>query len=222
MPAETRPLPIGLADVGALLHAWYPGQDGGTAIAEILFGKVNPSGKLPISIEKKWEDCATFNSYHDNDNDKHVFYKEGILLGYRYYDTKHVEPLFPFGFGLSYTTFEYSNLKVDKKEFTADQGITVSVDVKNTGQMEGKEVVELYVSDPQSSLPRPEKELKAFSKVNLAPGETKTVMMKLDKSAFSYFDPAKHAWVAEPGEFDILVGSSSKDIREKGKVVLKQ
>jgi beta-glucosidase len=206
---------------GALLHVWYPGQMGGQAIAEILFGKVNPSGKLPFSIEKRWEDSPVFNSYYDADKDKKVTYSEGIFLGYRHFDTHHVEPLFPFGFGLSYASFDYSNLQVDHKEFTADKDVTVSVDVKNTGAVAGKEVTELYVKDVQSALPRPEKELKAFSKVMLSPGETKTVIMKLNKNAFSYYDPSKHDWVAEPGSFELWVGSSSRDIRLKETIVLK-
>ncbi|MBI9057330.1 MAG: glycoside hydrolase family 3 C-terminal domain-containing protein [Labilibaculum sp.] len=209
-----------IENVGGLLHAWYPGEKGSEAISEIILGKVNPSGKLPFSIEKKWEDAATYNSYYDEDKDKRVTYSEGIFLGYRHFDTHNVEPLFPFGFGMSYTTFSYDKLKVDSKHFEEDDNVFVSVKITNTGDFRGKEVIQLYVSDIESSLPRPAKELKAFAKVDLAPGETKTVKMKLNKESFSFYDPQKHNWVAESGKFEIMVGSSSKDIRKRTFITL--
>ncbi len=209
-----------IGEVKGLLYAWYPGEMGGQAVAEILFGEVNPSGKLPISIEKRWEDAPAYKSYYDENHDGHVEYSEGIFAGYRHYDKENIDPLFPFGFGLSYTSFEYSNIKVDHETFKADDGVTVSFDVKNTGKVKGKEVAELYVSDPVSSLPRPVKELKAFTKVELLPGQTKTVSIKLDKAAFSYYNPSKPGWIAEPGEFDLLVGSSSRDIRLTQKIIM--
>jgi beta-glucosidase len=199
----------------ALIHAWYPGQEGNLAVAEILFGLTNPSGKLPVSLEKRWEDNATFNSYHDPDGDKKVFYSEGVFLGYRHFDAKGVEPLYPFGFGLSYTTFEFGNLKADRKKFKDGEAVTVSLEVKNTGKREGAEVVQIYVSDPVSSVPRPPKELKAFAKVSLKPGEKKTVTFTLPPDAFQFFHPDKKAWTAEPGEFVLMAGSSSRDIRSK-------
>lgn len=144
-----------------------------------------------------------------------VTYNEGILVGYRWHDTKKIKPLFGFDHGLSYTTFEYGKVTADKKDMSVNDRITFSVDVKNTGSREGSEIVQLYISDLKSSLPRPEKELKAFEKVNLQPGETKTVTFTVDKSALSFFDPAKHDWVAEPGDFEAIVAASSTDIRTK-------
>jgi len=209
-----------LNDVSGLLHTWYPGQEGGTALAEILFGDVNPSGKLPASFEKRWEDNATFHSYYDDDKDKRVEYKEGVFLGYRHFDKSGIEPLFPFGFGLSYTTFAYRNLTVTPDKISAGQKVTVTFEVTNTGKRTGAEVAQVYVSDVESSLPRPVKELKAFNKVWLKPGETKTLSFHLDQSALSFYDPKKNAWVAEPGEFEVLVGSSSRDIKLRKKFLL--
>jgi beta-glucosidase len=202
-----------LGNTKALVHAWYPGQEGNIAVAEILVGKTNPSGKLPVSFEKKWEDNATYKSYYDEDGDKHVKFTEGIFLGYRHFDKDNIEPNFPFGFGLSYTTFDYSNLIVNRSKFSASEPVEVKVTVKNTGNYSGAEVVELYVSDLKSSLPRPVKELKAFSKVWLNTGESKEVTLQLNDRSFQFYDPEKMKWVLEPGEFNILVGSSSRDIR---------
>ena len=142
-------------------------------------------------------------------------YSEGIFVGYRYYDKKKMEVAFPFGYGLSYTTFEYSNVKTDKDTLTEGETLRVSVDVTNTGDKFGKEIVQLYVSDLKSSLPRPKKELKGFKKVDLQPGESQIVEFEIDESKLSYFDDKKHAWVAEPGKFEILIGASSSDIRSK-------
>lgn len=204
----------------ALLHAWYPGQEGGTAIAEILFGKTNPSGKLPASFEKKWDDNPTYNSYYDPDGNKRVSYSEGLMVGYRYYDTKNVEPLFPFGFGLSYTNFDYSNLLVTPAETGNPNSVEVSFDVTNTGGMAGAEVAQLYIREPNSGVERPYKELKGFTKVFLNPGETKNLTIKLDSASFSYFKLEKMAFGYDPGYFDILVGASSKDIRLTGSVTI--
>ncbi len=200
----------------ALLQAWYPGQEGGTALAQILFGAYSPSGKLPASFERRWEDNPTFRSYYPQKGDKHVEYTEGIFVGYRRYDLSPVKPLFPFGFGLSYTHFEYSELKISPKPAGAKELVSVSFKVKNAGQREGAEVAELYVGDSHASVPRPAKELKGFAKVNLQPGETKLVALTLDRRAFSFFDVLKHDWHAEPHDFVILVGSSSADIRLRG------
>ena len=202
-----------LGNVGGLLHSWYPGQEGGTAIAEILFGDVNPSGKLPASFEKKWEDNATFNSYYATDNK--VAYSEGVLLGYRHFDAANIEPQFPFGFGLSYTTFSYKNLKISPSSGGTGGKITVTCDVSNTGSRPGSEVVQLYVHDMEASVPRPVKELKGFGRIWLKPGETKTVTLELGPDTFEFYNPVKMRWTAEPGVFDILVGSSSRDIRLK-------
>jgi beta-glucosidase len=205
------------AKAPAIIQNWYNGQESGNALAQVLFGKINPSGKLPFTWVKKYDDSPTMKDY-GKDPTKTEF-REGIFMGYRYYDKSKVSVQFPFGHGLSYTAFGYSNLKM-KKEFTAKDTLTVTLDIKNTGPVAGKEVVQLYVSEKVCSMPRPVKELKAFSKVELATGESKTVTMKLGKSAFSYYDPSIHDWKAEPGEFEILVGSSLQDIRLSDTVVL--
>jgi len=205
-------------NTAALLHTWYPGQEGGTALAAILFGDVSPSGKLPVSFEREWKDNATYNSYYDNGT-KHVKYSEGVFLGYRHFDKSSVKPLFPFGFGLSYTTFKYGNLNVTPS-FKKGEPVTVSFDVTNTGSREGAEVGEVYVSDTHASVPRPVKELKGFGKVDLKPGETKTISVKLNDRSFSYYDVAQKAWVAEPGDFGIWVGGSSAKIELTGKTTL--
>jgi beta-glucosidase len=209
-----------LSDVGALIHTWYPGQEGGTAVAEILFGDVNPSGKLPVSFEKRWEDNATYNSYYDEDGDKRVAYREGVFLGYRHFDTANIEPLFPFGFGLSYTTFEYKNLTITPAAQGGAKPFVVTFDVTNTGSRPGAEVAQVYVHEVKPSVPRPVKELKGFEKVWLRPGETKQVKVELGKPAFSFYDPPKKCWVANPGKYEILVGSSSRDIKLQGEVSL--
>ncbi|MBN1894047.1 glycoside hydrolase family 3 C-terminal domain-containing protein [bacterium] len=204
----------------ALVHAWYPGQEGNLAVAEILFGITNPCGKLPVSFEKKWEDNATFNSYYDADGDKRVAYSEGLFLGYRHFDTKNIEPLFPFGFGLSFTIFEYGKLKVKSGKFKSSDQVDVSLRIKNTGKREGAEIVQLYVADPVSSVPRPKKELKAYAKVTLKPGESREVKFTLEEEAFQFFSPDKHQWTVEPGDFILMTGSSSRDIRAEKKITL--
>ncbi len=200
-----------IGEIPSLVQAFYYGQEGGNAIADVLLGNVLPSGKLPATFLKKWEDSPAFGNY-PGDGEK-VEYKEGIFVGYRWFDTKNIEPLFPFGHGLSYTTFEYSNLKLIKGN--ADD-LTVNFDIKNTGKRDGAEAAQVYVKDLESSLPRPEKELKGFEKVFLKAGEKKTVSIKLNKDAFAFYDPKKSAWVAEKGDFKILVGSSSRLIRFSG------
>ncbi|RZK77809.1 MAG: hypothetical protein EOO92_12260, partial [Pedobacter sp.] len=190
-------------------------------VGEILFGKTNPSGKLPVSFEKKWEDNPAFNNYYDPTNSKRVEYKEGIFIGYRYYDTKKVEPMFPFGFGLSYTTFKYSNLKVLISKKGKSPQATVSFNIRNTGSRDGAEVAQLYVRDVVSPVPRPLKELKGFSKVFLKSGEMKTVTMKLDESAFAYYKTNLKKFGYDPGVFEILIGSSSANIHLKEAIVVK-
>ncbi|MFB6319842.1 glycoside hydrolase family 3 C-terminal domain-containing protein [Saccharicrinis sp. FJH54] len=199
--------------VKGLIHAFYPGQEGGIALAEILTGETNPSGKLPVSFEKKWEDNPTSATFFDGKKNKKVDYTEGIFVGYRYYDAKDVEPRFPFGFGLSYTTFNYSNLKVQKSQNGSDMAVTLTFDVTNTGPVDGAEVAQVYVADKDCRVERPVKELKGFSKVFLKKGETKTVTVKLDQSAFSYYKIDQHDFGYDPGAFEVLVGSSSRDIR---------
>jgi beta-glucosidase len=204
--------------VAAIVQAYYPGMENGNAVAAVLLGKVNPSGKLPVTFPVRLEDSPAFiNASYPGCRE--VNYGEGIFVGYRYYDKKDVTPLFPFGHGLSYTTFVYRDLKVAKK-VKAGKKVEVSLTVKNTGKVAGKEVVQLYVSDLKSSLPRPPKELKGFAKVSLEPEQSETVTFTLDERALSFYDPHMHAWVAEPGEFRVLTGSSSRDIRLKAKFVL--
>lgn len=204
--------------VPAVIQLWYNSQEQGNALADILFGDENPSGKLPITFPVRLQDNPAYINY-PGENGK-VQYGEGIFVGYRYYDRKEVVPLFPFGHGLSYTTFKYSNLHLIKRSITPDQTLTVKVDVTNTGKVLGKEIVQLYVRDIQSTFARPEKELKAFDKVELKPKQTKTVKFTLNREAFWYFDTIKNAWSTEAGDFEILIGASSRDIRLNGNVTL--
>ncbi|MCX7796656.1 MAG: glycoside hydrolase family 3 C-terminal domain-containing protein [bacterium] len=199
--------------VKGLLEAYLPGQGGGNAIAELLFGISNPCGKLAETFPQKLSHNPSYLNFPGED-DK-VEYREGIFVGYRYYDKKGIDPLFPFGYGLSYTTFEYTGISVDRKEINDNETVTVTVTVKNTGNLAGKEIVQLYVKDVQSSVIRPEKELKGFEKIELQPGEEKTITFTLDKRAFAYYNVDIKDWHVETGEFEILVGSSSKDIRLK-------
>jgi beta-glucosidase len=196
---------------GAVLEAWMMGQAGGGAIADVLFGKVNPSGKLAETFPLRLEDTPAFTNYPGENGE--VRYGEGLFIGYRHYDARAIPVLFPFGYGGSYTTFAYSSPHVSSSIFDAADGLTVSVDVTNTGKVAGKEVVQVYVRDPQSSLVRPPKELKGFAKVALQPGETRTVTIPLDARAFSFYHPAYRRWITEDGDFDILIGASSADIR---------
>lgn len=221
--------------VAALLYAFYPGQIGNIAVAEILSGKVNPSGKLPFTIERNFADSpgagyipAGQVMEHNWNNDLNiklpintVSYHEGVFVGYRWYESKNIEPLFWFGHGLSYTTFALSNLTAPKTGTAANPQIEFSVDVKNTGTMAGAEVVQVYVEDVEASVPRPKKELKAFRKIFLQPGEKQTVQFTLGKEAFAFYDAAKKEWVVEPGEFVLHVGTSAKEILQKQSVVLK-
>lgn len=195
----------------ALLEMWYGGQEGGHALASVLFGDANPSGKLPVSLPKKWEDSPAYGHYPGES--LKVDYAEGIYVGYRYYDTKQVEPQFPFGYGLSYTSFAYSGLTVMPGKVTGDVPIAVTMKVRNTGNRAGAEVVELYVSDGHSKIDRPVHELKGFRRVELKPGEIQTVRFLLNRSSLSYWSTEKNIWVAEPGKFEIQVGASSRDIR---------
>lgn len=199
-----------LNDVKGVLEAYLGGEAIGGAVVDILFGDVNPSAKLAETFPYHLEDNPSFlTGFGEGDE---VNYAEGIFVGYRYYDKKKIPVMFPFGYGLSYTTFGYSNLTVDKKEFTDKELLTVTVDVTNTGDVAGKEVVELYVADKESTVLRPIKELKGFDKVELAPGETKTVTFTLDARSFAYYEPKVKDFVVESGEFDIMIGQSVNDI----------
>ena len=198
-------------DAAAVLQAWYMGMEGGNALAGILFGDVNPSGKLPCSIPKKLEDSPAHALGAYPGTNGVVNYKEGLLVGYRWFDTKKIEPQFPFGYGLSYTTFKYSNLQMVKG---GDNGtiVTAQFDIENTGSRPGAEIAQLYVHENHPALMRPEKELKGFQRVFLQPGEKQTISIPLTETAFGYYDPAKKSWVAQKDKFKILVGGSSRDI----------
>ena len=197
--------------VAAIIEQWYNSQECGNALADILFGEVSPSGKLPATFPVRYQDNPAFINYPGENGE--VLYGEGLFVGYRYYDAKKLDPLFPFGHGLSYANFEYSSIKLGSPYFTETEGVDVSFDLCNTGRRSAKEVAQVYVRDVQALLVRPEKELKSFVKIELAPGEKKTVGIHLDREAFWYYNPAKDGWNVEPGEFEILVGSSSRDLR---------
>ena len=207
------------SEVDAIVQGWYGGTESGNALADVLTGKVNPSGRLPFSVPFKYEDgpIKTEAQYPgikaEGDEYWQTHYSEGVYVGYRWYSSKKIKVQFPFGHGLSYTTFAYSNAVADKAEMTADQTLKVSVDVTNTGSADGAEVVQLYINDVKSTIDRPVKELKNFEKVYLKAGETKTVTFEIDAQDLSYFDADKHEWVAEPGKFKALIGSSSEDVK---------
>jgi beta-glucosidase len=200
--------------VPAVLYAWYGGQEAGHAVGDLVFGIATPSGKLPLSYPVRIEDSTAHGHYPGEK--LHVEYAEGIYVGYRGFDKRKLEPLFPFGFGLSYTTFEYSGLRVSTPTVRKGKAAKVSLLVRNGGKRAGAEVVQLYLRDPESTLDRPKMELKGFRRVILRPGQTETVTFTLDESAMSFFDPGKQDWVAEPGAFEVLIGASARDIRLRG------
>lgn len=207
-------------NVKGLLLGWYPGQEGTLAAAEILFGITNPSGKLPATFENKIEENPWYPYYYTNDDSK-VEYGEGIFVGYRHWDKSDVKPAFPFGYGLSYTTYAYADAATDKAEYASGESVKVSVKIKNSGAVDGAEAVQVYVADKESELPRPVKELKDFAKVQLKAGEEKTIEFELAKEAFMYYNPEKGGWVLEPGAFDILIGTSSVDITQTVSINIK-
>lgn len=212
-----------IGSVKAMLHCWYLGSMSGTTLAEVISGKVNPSGKLPVTFAKKQNDypaLAGGDRTYPGEN-KQVYYDEGIYVGYRWFDTKKVQPQFPFGFGLSYTTFKYGKPQLSAAQMSADGKITLSVDVTNTGSVAGKEVVELFIGDEKSSEERPVKELKNFAKVSLNPGETKTVSFDITPEDLQYWSTAKHGFVAEPGKFKAYVCASETDVRGTAQFTLK-
>ena len=203
---------LGSSDTPSIIEGYLGGQAGGGAVADVLYGVESPSGKLAETFPVKVEDNPSY-LYFPGEDDR-VEYREGIFVGYRYYDTKKVKPLFPFGHGLSYTTYSYENMTVSSHELNDSEKVTVTVtvQVKNTGSVKGKEIVQLYVHDKQSSVVRREKELKAFDKVELEPGETKEVHLGLDRRAFAYYNMDKEDWSVESGEFELRVGPSSAEI----------
>ena len=205
-------------EVPAVLQLWYDSQEQGNALADVLFGDVNPSGKLPTTFPVRLEDNPAYINYPGENG--RVRYGEGIFVGYRYYDKKKIAPLFPFGHGLSYTQFKYGSLRLGARSITPDGTLKVRVDVTNSGRVTGREVVQLYVRDVKSTFARPEKELKAFAKIELKPKQTRTVTFTLDREAFWHYDPLLNSWITEAGEFEILVGGSSRDIRARGGFIL--
>lgn len=209
-----------IQDTKALVYTSYLGMETGTALAKVLTGDVNPSGKLTYTIPVKLQDSPSYVLGEYPGTKGIVNYNDDLMVGYRYFDTKNVKPLFPFGFGLSYTSFEYSHCKVKVTGKNDSLSCIVTFTIENTGKVEGKEIGQVYVSDPKSALPRPLKELKGFTKLSLKPGEAKTVSVTLNQRAFQYYDPAKKQWVLEPGVFDILVGSSSDNIHLKHQIEL--
>lgn len=209
-----------ISEVPAVIQAWYLGTEAGNAIASVLVGDVNPSGKLPFTFPEKLEDVGAhqLGDYPGRQRENGIFdekYNESIFVGYRWTDKQKIRPLFPFGHGLSYTTFAYGKATVNKKVIKIDEQIAITVPITNTGKRIGSEIVQLYISDLKSSLPRPVKELKGFSKIQLAPGETQEVTFLIDKQALSFFNDSRHEWVAEPGKFEAQIAASATDIKSK-------
>jgi beta-glucosidase len=207
--------------VPALLHAWYPGQAGGRAIAEVLFGRVNPSGRLPATFEAELEDRSSFASYHDDDGDRRVALADGIFGGYRHFDRTGTSPRFPFGFGLSYTSFELGSLELERSVLGVGEGLELSVLVKNVGDRAGAEVVQAYVRELAPRVPRPFKELAAFAKVWLEAGESRRVSLSITPRALSYYDVEAGAFACSPGEFEVLVGRNAADVPLRQKLMVK-
>jgi beta-glucosidase len=206
-------------DVDGIFETWYAGEEGGVAAARLLFGEANPSGHLPISWEKQITDNPSYAHYYPDADTNKIVYREGIFVGYRGYEHNHVEPQYPFGFGLSYTTFQFGNLKSTP---TGDGRYSVTFDVTNTGQRAGATVAQLYVGENKPSVERPAKELKGFERVQLEPGQTKQVSMKLDPRSFSFFDVKSGAWHADAGDYELLLGDSSENIEQRATIHLAQ
>jgi beta-glucosidase len=198
--------------VQGVFATWYAGEEGGTAAARLLFGETNPSGHLPISWEKNVADNPSFASYYPDPGTDKIVYREGIFVGYRGYEHSHVEPLFPFGFGLSYTTFSFTHLRATP---TGEARFSVSFDVTNTGKRAGATVAQLYVSEVSPTVPRPAKELKQFERVMLQPGETKHVAVDLDPRSFSFYDVGAAAWHANAGTYNLMLGDSAANIQQR-------
>ena len=222
------PVSMPWADIaGAIVQGWYGGTESGNALADVLTGKVNPSGRLPFTVPFKYEDgpIKTERQYpgikEEGDEYWQTHYDEGVYVGYRWYDTQEIPVQWAFGHGLSYTTFEYGEAKAAKASMAKDGQMTVTVDVRNTGDREGAEVVQLYIADPVAGIDRPSKELKGFEKITIKPGETKTVSFTIEADDLSYYSISQNGWVAEAGEFQALIGPSSADIRTSASFELK-
>lgn len=209
-----------LDNIPSVIEAWYGGMEAGNAIIDVLFGDVNPSGKLPLTFPNALKDSPAHISKRTYPGNEKVFYDEGIFVGYRHFDKMNNEPLFPFGYGMSYTTFAFEDLKVSQSKISQNEKFTVSVNITNTGEREGAEVVQLYIQDIETSIERPPKELKGFKKVNLKPGEKTPISFELGTEDLAFYDDRLNEWRAEKGRFNILIGSSSRDIYLEGKMEL--
>ena len=208
-------------EVPAIVQGWFLGSEAGNALANVLTGKVNPSGKLPFSFPVKLSDNAAHALGAYPGENGNVEYKEGLLVGYRWHDAKNIKPLFPFGHGLSYTHFSYSKLRMSAKEMKKGESLTCTITLTNNGDRDGSEVVQLYLSDKKSALPRPPKELKGFQKVELKAGESREVSFVINEDLLQYYNDREQAWAAEPGRFEVLVGASSQEIKAKAVFNLK-
>jgi beta-glucosidase len=202
--------------VKGVVETWFPGVEGGNAITDVLLGNYNPSGKLPVTFPHKWEDCSAYPTY--NVLKERTYYADDIYVGYRHFDKFGIEPLFPFGYGLSYTTFGYSGLNVTSSDSST---FNVIFNIKNTGSVKGEEVAQVYVSSHGLNVERPVKELKGFAKVALNPGETKTVTVKLNRNAFAYYSEKNAEWIVDAGSYKIAVGSSSRDLKLQSDIDVK-
>jgi beta-glucosidase len=213
-----------LGKVPALIAAWYPGQEGGAALAELLLGRASPSGRLPISWERRLEDNPAHGSYYANDpaHPDRVVYREGLFVGYRGYEQRGTKPLFPFGFGLSYSTFRYSNLQIGAAPAASARAplFAASFALKNTGAREAADVAQLYVVPPRSKLARPKRELKGFLRVSLQPGETRHLTLPLDARSFAYYDPESKRWQADAGKYGIEIARAAGDVQVRGEIAL--
>jgi len=207
--------------VPALVQAWYPGQQGGRALAEILFGDVNPSGRLPVTFEQRWEDNPSHEFYYPNAGTNRIEYKEGVFVGYRGYEKNNVKPVFPFGFGLSYTTFKFSDLKISPAtSATAQSAATVTFSITNTGSRAGTAVAQVYLGNRHSTVSRPLKELKGFTRVALKPAETQQVRVPISARAFCFYDEKAKQWRAEAGTYEVIVGISAEQVELSGELKL--
>jgi beta-glucosidase len=206
--------------VPVVLEAWYPGLEGGRALADIIFGNINPSGKLPVTFPKDLSDSPAHNSQasYPGNKEKKVKYNEHIFIGYRHFDKKKIDPLFPFGHGLSYTNFTYENLQLDKTSISGEDILTITLDITNSGPFKGADVVQLYIQELEPRIERPEKELKRFKKMFLNPQQQKTVIFRINKNDLAFYDDKTHSWDAEKGSFNILLGNSSRNILVEKKI----
>ncbi|MEA2069666.1 MAG: glycoside hydrolase family 3 C-terminal domain-containing protein [Asgard group archaeon] len=217
--------PLAMSDwlekVPAILEAWYPAMEGGNAITNVLFGEINPSGKLPLTFPKTLADSPAHQSTKTFPGNDKVYYDEGIFVGYRYFDEKQLEPLFPFGYGLSYTSFSYNNFKIPRKTISEKSNINVTIDIKNTGRLAGSEIMQVYAGKVNSAVPRPPKELIGFRKIYLKSQKTKTINLKLPVQSLSYYDGKEHEWLIEKGKYTLFVGKSSREIIHEEEFTIK-